>query len=276
MADVHAPPIKMQGIKTKVVPRIRENVVWSGKGRWIEPFMGSAAVLLNINPDRALLGDTNAHLIRFYQAIQDGTVTSASVRAFLELEGGQLLGEGEAHYYKVRERFNASHDPHDFLFINRACFNGLMRFNNKGGFNSPFCRKSERFRKAYITKICNQVQWASDRMERKAWEFVCADWRDTVQEVSSGDFVYADPPYVGRFTGYFAKWGGDDALQLESCLKALPCLFAYSMWSENKYRKNEHLHESFAGYAINTFPHFYHLGATEDLRNGMTEALVVG
>ena len=80
MTGVHAPPLKIQGIKTKVVPHIRDNADWDGSGRWIEPFVGSAVVALNIAPRRALLGDTNPHLIRFYSAIQAGTVTAATVR----------------------------------------------------------------------------------------------------------------------------------------------------------------------------------------------------
>ena len=276
MTGVFVPPLKMQGIKTKVVPLIRESIDWDGEGKWVEPFIGSAVVLLNINPDRALLGDTNCHLIHFYQAVQRGSLTAESVREFLEHEGSRLLRDGEDHYYRVRERFNTTHDPYDFLFLNRSCFNGLMRFNSKGRFNTPFCRKPERFRAAYITKICNQVGKVADKMRGKDWEFVCADWTDTLNEVQQGDFVYADPPYAGRFTDYFNVWSDEDALQLEERLKALPCPLLYSMWSENKYRKNERLYQSFSGYEIKTFSHFYHLGATESLRNGMTEALVVG
>ncbi len=270
------PPLKIQGIKTKAIPFIRDSVDWSGVGRWIEPFVGSAVVPFNIRPQSALLGDANPHLIRFYTAIQAGTVTSASVRVFLEQEGARLLHDGQEHYYRVRERFNETGDPHDFLFVNRACFNGLVRFNKKGRFNTPFCRKPERFRPAYITKICNQVQRAADSMAGKAWEFVCGDWDDVLSEAREGDFVYCDPPYAGRFTDYFNSWTDDDATQLEENLKALPCPFLYSMWSENRYRKNDRLHDAFSGYEIRTFSHFYHLGATEDLRNGMTEALVVG
>lgn len=276
MSAVRVPPLKLQGIKTKAVPFIKSSVAWSGEGRWVEPFVGSAVVALNVNADRALLGDTNRHLIEFYRAVQCGTLSADSVRAFLEREGARLRREGESRYYRIRERFNTGHDPHDFLFLNRSCFNGLMRFNKKGGFNTPFCRKPERFRAAYITKICNQVQWVTDRIRRKDWEFVCGDWTSILSQVRQSDFVYADPPYAGRFTDYYNSWSDEDALRLEARLKALPCPFLYSMWSENKYRKNERLHQAFSDYEIKTFSHFYHLGSTENLRNRMMEALVVG
>ncbi len=276
MSAVQVPPLKIQGIKTKAIPFIRDSVDWDGAGRWIEPFVGSAVVALNIAPKCALLGDANPHLVRFYAAIQAGTVTSATVRSFLEREGARLQEDGQEHFYRVRDRFNDSGDSHDFLFLNRACFNGLVRFNRKGRFNTPFCRKPERFRPAYITKICNQVQRAADIMAGKDWKFVCADWGEILRETREGDFVYCDPPYAGRFTDYFSSWTDKDAEQLENGLKALPCSFLYSMWSENKYRRNDRLHEAFSDYEIKTFSHFYHLGSTESLRNSMTEALVVG
>ncbi|MCY4324827.1 MAG: Dam family site-specific DNA-(adenine-N6)-methyltransferase [Betaproteobacteria bacterium] len=276
MAVAYAPPLKIQGIKTKAVPFIEDSTDWDGAGRWIEPFVGSAAVALNIAPRRALLGDSNPHLINFYRAIQAKTVTGSTVREFLVREGGELARSGEEHYYRVRERFNDRHDPHDFLFLNRACFNGLMRFNRSGRFNTPFCRKPERFRSAYITRICNQVQHSAKIMAGKSWQFVCADWADVLGKARSGDFVYCDPPYAGRCTDYFNSWSDDDAARLEAKLKALPCRFLYSMWSENRYRRNDRLHEAFADYQIKTFSHFYHLGASESLRNDMTEALVVG
>ncbi len=276
MNAVHAPPLKIQGIKTKAIPYIRASTDWNGPGRWIEPFVGSAVVPLNIVPKRALLSDRNPHLIGFYSAIQAETVTATTVRTFLEREGTLLLRDGEDHYYRVRERFNDRHDPHDFLFLNRACFNGLMRFNKRGRFNTPFCRKPERYRPAYVTKICNQVQRTAEAIAGKSWDFVCADWSDVLGETQVGDFVYCDPPYAGRYTDYFNAWTDEDATQLEARLKALPCPFLYSMWSENKYRRNDRLHEAFADYEIKTFSHFYYLGSTESLRNGMTEALVAG
>ena len=68
-----APPIKTQGIKTKVVPLIARSISWSGDGRWIEPFLGSGVVALNIMPPRAILADTNEHVINVYRGISQGT-----------------------------------------------------------------------------------------------------------------------------------------------------------------------------------------------------------
>lgn len=269
-----APPLKTQGIKTKLLPFIWENINWSSKGKWVEPFVGSGAVLFNVNPARALVADTNEHIIEFYKQVQSGGVNDVAVRAFLQREGQLLYNSNGEHYYQVRDRFNRYRDPFDFIFLTRACFNGLMRFNRRGEFNTPFCKKPNRFSPAYITKICNQIKWVSELMMGKDWEFVCADWKNTLANVQSDDFVYADPPYVGRFTDYFNVWSDIEAKELEESLKNLPCQFLYSMWAENRYRRNEQLFKSFDGYKIKTFEHYYHLGATEDLRSPMLEALV--
>src|SRR5205814_766906 len=69
---VGVPPVKCQGIKTKLVPFILENIRWSESetGRWIEPFLGSGVVAFNFAPQKALLADTNSHIIKLYQSIQ--------------------------------------------------------------------------------------------------------------------------------------------------------------------------------------------------------------
>lgn len=272
---VRVPPIKSQGIKTRLVPLIMASVRWDGAGRWIEPFLGSGVVAFNVLPRRALLGDTNVHIVRLYQAIQAGRIGAPSVQAHLQREGALLRTAGQDHYYAVRERFNAQGDPLDFLFLNRACFNGLMRFNRSGGFNVPFCRKPERFRPALVTKICNQVAWVAQVLAGRDWEFRVADWTQTLDAAGAEDFVYADPPYAGRHTDYYNGWTAADATRLADALRGLRCGFACSTWLENRYRRNPDVVRWFAGYPLATLAHFYHLGPTEALRNAMQEALIV-
>lgn len=269
-----APPIKCQGIKTKLAPFIFRTVAWNGEGRWVEPFLGSGVLLFNLAPENVVAADANEHIINVYRAIQKRKITPASTRKFLEREGEILREKGEDHYYYIRDRFNAEQDPLDFLFLNRSCFNGMMRFNQSGGFNVPFCRKPNRFRQAYVTKICNQIKWAYNRMCGKDWTFVAQDWRETLEQTGPNDFVYLDPPYVGRHSTYYNAWDEKEADELASTVKELDCGFAYSMWKSNEYRENEHL-EHFKDYPVVTKNHFYHVGSTEDLRNEMEEAVVV-
>lgn len=270
-----APPIKSQGIKTKLTPFIMSNIQWEGNGRWIEPFLGSGAVLFNAQPEKAFVSDTNKHIISIYQSIQNGKMNPLSLREFLEKEGAKLESIGEPYYYEVRERFNCFGNPFDFVFLNRASFNGVVRFNSKGGFNVPFCKKAERFRAAYITRICNQVDWAAKIMHGKDWTFSVQDWRETLKEVKAEDFVYLDPPYIGRHTDYFNSWSETDADDLAVAIKGLNCGFAYSMWKKNDYRENQHLIDHFSDFPCLTYDHFYHVGSTEELRNPMEEALIV-
>lgn len=202
-------------------------------------------------------------------------MTSTQVREFLTQEGHQLLKDGD-YYYTVRKRFNQTRDSLDFLFLNRSCFNGLMRFNQKGEFNVPFCRKPDRFRPAYVTKIANQVNRLQKIMRGKDWEFRVGDWRDCLNgDVRKDDFVYLDPPYIGRHTDYYEQWTETDAIELARNTQALPCGFAVSMWKENKYRQNAHIFEDWKSTVIRTIEHFYHVGSTEDLRNSMEEALLI-
>lgn len=178
---IYVPPIKCQGIKTKLVPWIKEHTELSSGGRWVEPFMGSGVVGFNIRPNRALFADLNPHIIHFYNSIKSGYITSAKAKVFLEKEGALLMQKGEEHYYAIRDRFNSQSDPFDFLFLSRACFNGVIRFNKKGKYNVPFGHKPERFAQAYITKITNQIKYVESALSQYDWTFVCADFRTIMQ-----------------------------------------------------------------------------------------------
>ena len=276
LAHASAPPLKSQGIKTKLLPLIAQSIRWNpgGDGRWVEPFLGTGAVVLNLAPPRALLCDLNPHTIRLLQDIQDGALSAASAREYLQDEGGVLSREGESHYYKIRDRFNLSPNSHDFLFLNRTSFNGIVRFNKKGFFNTPFCHKPERFDASFLTRVANQINWAARQMHGKDWQFACQDWRETYSAVREDDFVYLDPPYIGRNADYFSQWSDSDAVELAQRTQQLPCGYALSMWIKNSYRTNTHVDEMWPDHTVRLASHFYHVGSTESLRNEMIEGVL--
>lgn len=183
-----APPLKWAGGKRWLLPRLA--ALWRPHAhrRLVEPFVGGAAVALGLRPQRALLNDSNPHLVNFYRWLQRG------LRVNLPMANDQEL------YYAHRTRFNqligdgeAESDAAAALFyyLNRTCYNGLCRFNSKGGFNVPFGRYKK------INYTTNFTPYATTL---RAWSFTAGDFNHL--QLTPDDFIYADPPYDVEFTTY--------------------------------------------------------------------------
>lgn len=273
---IYVPPIKIQGIKTKLVSFIKSNVLLDKDTVWVEPFMGSGVVGFNIKPSKAVFADTNPHIISFYNNIKHRNIDSYVVREFLEEEGKKLEKYDDEYYYEVRERFNKGHSSLDFLFLNRSCFNGMIRFNKNYKFNVPYGHKPQRFSKAYITKIVNQVKYAEQMIFSSDWEFVCGDFEDTINTFCSENaFIYCDPPYIGRHVDYYDSWDVESEKRLKDVLLRNNSIFMLSTWDYNQYRKNEYIDTIWGFCEKVNKEHFYHIGAKEANRNQMMEALLV-
>lgn len=182
------PPLKWAGGKRWLVPHLA--AIWEqyADRRYVEPFCGGLAVVLGLQPARALLNDINPHLINFYRHLQTG------MRPQIQMRNDEQL------FYRHRDRFNQliqnggakSREAAElFYYLNRTCFNGLCRFNKTGEFNVPFG--------TYST-----INYATDFSDYartfKQWEFTNSDVAEV--EIEEGDFVYADPPYDVEFTTY--------------------------------------------------------------------------
>jgi DNA adenine methylase len=182
------PAVKWAGGKRWLADKIEKLRYMHKDKRYVEPFCGGMAVALYLNPEKALLNDINVHLINFYRQIKNGITINLDMR------------NDRALYYEYRKRFNdligtSQQDTAEaaelFYFLNRTCFNGLCRFNNSGMFNVPFGRY-------------NTINYRRDFMEYASafsrWDFSSVDFEDL--EISSCDFIYADPPYDVEFTRY--------------------------------------------------------------------------
>ena len=272
---IYVPPLKIQGIKTKLVPLIRQNISLDRNTLWVEPFMGSGVVGFNIRPERAVFADINPHIINFYNAVKSGTVTSELVRSFLDDYGRKLEASDDKFYYAVRESFNETHNPLEFLFLNRSCFNGMMRFNKDCCFNVPYGHKPSRFTKAYITKIANQVNYIESCLRVYDWEFVCQPFGKTIAESHPDAFIYCDPPYIGRHVDYYDTWDESSEEKLCHLLSESGCRFMLSTWDHNEYRTNEYISKFWSFCRKVNHEHFYHVGARESNRHPVTEALMI-
>jgi DNA adenine methylase len=272
---VITPPIKSQGIKTKLVPWISE-ILPSKKGKWVEPFLGTGVVAFNMGFKSALLNDTNPHIIRLYQEIQNGAITPQLVKSYLEKEGEALKNARESgyeHFRFIKARFNKQPNSLDFIFLSRAGFNGMMRFNKKGEWNIPFCKKPERFAQAYITKIVNQITKVS-HIIKPEWKFTNRQFSEIIPFADKGDIIYCDPPYYGRYVDYYNGWTESDEALLFNQLKETSAKFILSTWHHNDYRENEMISRFWNKFNIITKDHFYHSGGKIENRRSIVEALV--
>lgn len=183
-----APPLKWAGGKRWQVPHLRAFWESESRRRLVEPFAGGLAVTLGLMPEKALLNDTNEHLVNFYRWLQVGLSID------IPLENSEKL------FYRHRARFNAlvateqADTPEAaalFYYLNRTGFNGLCRFNARGEFNVPF---------GQYKKIIYRRDFTAYREVLESWTFSQGDFESIVLRAT--DFIYADPPYDVEFTKY--------------------------------------------------------------------------
>ncbi|RIK38186.1 MAG: DNA adenine methylase [Chloroflexi bacterium] len=191
------PFLKWAGNKFQIVERIKA-VLPPGK-RLIEPFVGSGAVFLNTDYPLYLLADANADLINLYQQLQAGGQEFIDYcRTFFVADNNQA-----ERYYELRHQFNGTRDPVEkaalFVYLNKHCYNGLCRYNAKGGFNVPFGR--------YMKPYFPEKEMYNFYVKSAQATFVSADFASMMRSATSGDIIYCDPPYVplsqtAKFTSY--------------------------------------------------------------------------
>ena len=88
------PPLKWAGGKRWLVPHLKPIWESNSQRRYVEPFCGGLAVVLGLQPKRALLNDINPHLINFYRQVRNGLEMCIKMR------------NDETLFYRHRERFN--------------------------------------------------------------------------------------------------------------------------------------------------------------------------
>ena len=196
-----------------------ENII----GTYYEPFLGAGSAFLAYKPKQAVLSDLNQALIRTFEAIK---LKPALVFHHLESFSEKDCG---AYFYKIREEYNlASHSYKQaarFIYLNKACFNGIFRVNTSGKFNVPYGNK-----KTLAIPSLNHLKDISSRLQHAT--LLAEDYRLVTETARKGDLVYLDPPYPplngsSYFTHYtkerFSLDAQSDVARLASLLSKKGC-----------------------------------------------------
>lgn len=221
-----SPFLKWAGGKQALADQILP-LVPSSLQRWIEPFVGGGSLFFRLAPKAAILNDRNAWLMETYQAVrQDWREVARKLDRFINTE---------EEYLRIRAIDPKTLDPltsaAHFIYLNKTCFRGLYRVNQKGHFNVPYGRY---VRRSYDPLILE----ASARALADA-ELLSKDFAEVLDSATPADFVYLDPPYYptsptsdfDRYTPW--KFGDQDHVRLASacrtlCKRGVPFLLSNS------------------------------------------------
>ncbi|MBY5947213.1 adenine-specific DNA-methyltransferase [Photobacterium rosenbergii] len=193
----HRAFLKWAGGKYSLVEEIERHLPPARK--LVEPFVGAGSVFLNTDFEQYLLADINPDLINLYNILKDNPEQYVrDAKAMFTPEFNQ-----KGAYLEVREAFNKTDDTYlrslYFLYMNRHGFNGLCRYNKKGGFNVPFGS----YKKPYFPE--DELFYFAEKAKRAT--FVCEGYHQTFSRARKGCVVYCDPPYAplsttANFTSY--------------------------------------------------------------------------
>jgi DNA adenine methylase len=225
--DIQKPILKWVGGKTQLLSIILEKIPIE-INNYHEPFIGGMSVLLGIisykNADKISINgdiyayDLNKELIYLYKNIQNYCnelfeATLLLMNDYLSIKILKLdddkkiknktmesleesLKSKERYYYWIRKQYNnLSNDDKInligssmFIFLNKTCFRGLYRVG-PNGFNVPFGSYNNPtiLDQNHLEIISNLI---------KDVKFIHMHFKDSLLNISDGDFVYLDPPYI--------------------------------------------------------------------------------
>lgn len=180
------PLIKFIGNKTRFAEHICSNFPKEYR-TYYEPFVGSGAVLGYMAPQNAVASDVMKPLIDMWKLVQSAPKELAESYS----ENHAIFTANRLRAYEdIKARFNKDPNPHDFLFVSRTCYGGVIRFRKDGYLSTPIgphkpIPPSEFFRRV--------MEW---QLVVRNTEFIVADYAETIKRAGANDILYCDPPYV--------------------------------------------------------------------------------
>ena len=192
------PFVKWAGGKRQLIPEILNHLPQQFN-HYYEPFIGGGALLFELGLEKSTISDNNRVLIDTYIAIRDHLKDLIPLLNELQNEHNSFDDKDKAkeYYYTKRERFNELILGSDFslernalfMYLNKACFNGLYRVNTNGFFNVPSNQKKKI--KIFENENLNQISKFLQTVQ-----IFHQDFETTVQNANKGDLVFFDSPYA--------------------------------------------------------------------------------
>ena len=196
-----------------------------------EPFIGSAQITYNLikagkKVDKFVCSDVNVSLIDFYKMLLSDR--SSIIHEYTN-RWTEYNSKDEAHrrafYYKVRDSYNTTGNVHDFYFLTRTSYTGLIRYNRKGQMNASCHFSRPGIEPETLDKIIEDWYNVLSSVDI---DFQCKSYVDIIPDVA--DYVFCDPPYTTKSFTYYGKISMEEYFQW---LNNLKCQWSFTLNSKD-------------------------------------------
>jgi len=215
------PPLKWVGGKTQIIKQLEYLIdiylkkINYKKQIYHEPFIGGGALFFNVwfrdLFNKYFISDINKSLINFYLVIQNSKYSNSFSKFLIEVEKLQHLINSQDtlekkskvylnwvnEYNSLKIQKNKSvkktiSEASLFLALNKTCFNGMYRENQKGLFNVPFnkgMKNTKMFDEKNLLSVKNALSSSviSNKSFEKSINFI---------NIKKNHLVFIDPPYL--------------------------------------------------------------------------------
>ncbi len=203
-----------RGIAKHILPHFPSNVRCL-----IEPFCGSGAISIAAAAhgiaERFVLNDLNRPLMDLWSAIlfRPGPLCDEYEKQWL----GQQT-DRKAYFFRVRDEFNRTHNPHQLLYLLARIVKGSVRYSSDGQFN----QSADNRRSGMKPDTMRQNIFAVSALLGEKTTISAIDFRQALDGAGEDDLVYMDPPYQG--TSFTRDHRYLNGLPYEEFVDALFCM----------------------------------------------------
>lgn len=209
-------PLNYVGGKFKLLPRILplfpDNI-----HTFYDLFGGGGNVCVNVKADKIVYNDLSIQVVQLLEAFKRAETEELLSEIDNYIKEYNLNKTNKDGYLRLRRFYNEQNKSPIVLYVLLChAFNNQIRFNAKGGFNTPFgLRSFTQSLRQKFTRFC-------DNLHSVDISFCNSDFREFRDvRFEPNDFVYCDPPYLNTVVSYTESggWSETDENDLRSMLE---------------------------------------------------------
>jgi DNA adenine methylase len=195
--------IRWQGNKSQHINKFIDYIP-QFTGRYIEPFVGSGALFLKLQPKKWIINDINKDLILIWKSVKNKNDLDHLIKKFKAFQKKfvpmskeekmryckEITSKIEKHPMDVKRAIN-------YLLMKHSCYMNNIVINNKFVFNGLDLHILSRNKYYFLEeKYYDNLFDISQFLNESRGKIYNKSYEKIIDKAKKGDFVFLDPPYI--------------------------------------------------------------------------------